>query len=98
MDGKVPVITATVSFGMGVDKASVRYRHLLGFNRSGSVNLFFSVGDPDPYVLAQTNTGHKHSYAGQVCPGLYTFFHLFLLNVFCVGHPDEDALYHLYAG
>ena len=24
MDGKVPVITATVSFGMGVDKASVR--------------------------------------------------------------------------
>lgn len=25
MDGKVPVITATVSFGMGVDKASVRY-------------------------------------------------------------------------
>ena len=25
MDGKVPVITATVSFGMGVDKASVRF-------------------------------------------------------------------------
>jgi len=24
MDGKVPVITATVSFGMGVDKATVR--------------------------------------------------------------------------
>lgn len=24
MDGIVPVITATVSFGMGVDKASVR--------------------------------------------------------------------------
>lgn len=25
MDGKVPVITATISFGMGVDKASVRF-------------------------------------------------------------------------
>ncbi|KAK8736306.1 hypothetical protein OTU49_004934 [Cherax quadricarinatus] len=25
MDGKVPIITATVSFGMGVDKASVRF-------------------------------------------------------------------------
>ena len=24
MDGKVPVITATISFGMGVDKSSVR--------------------------------------------------------------------------
>lgn len=25
MTGKIPVITATISFGMGVDKASVRY-------------------------------------------------------------------------
>lgn len=25
MSGKIPVITATISFGMGVDKASVRY-------------------------------------------------------------------------
>jgi len=28
MRGKVPVITATISFGMGVDKASVRYVQL----------------------------------------------------------------------
>jgi hypothetical protein len=39
MDGKVPVITATVSFGMGVDKASVRYLYLLGLYRSGSARL-----------------------------------------------------------
>ncbi len=25
MEGKVPVIVATISFGMGVDKANVRY-------------------------------------------------------------------------
>ena len=25
MSGKVPVIVATISFGMGVDKANVRY-------------------------------------------------------------------------
>ena len=31
MDGKVPVITATISFGMGVDKATVRWIFLLHF-------------------------------------------------------------------
>ena len=36
MDGKTAVITATVSFGMGVDKASVRYDLLL-FNLEGSI-------------------------------------------------------------
>jgi hypothetical protein len=49
MDGKVPVITATVSFGMGVDKASVRYRYLLGFYRSGSARL----------MILEASTGYK---------------------------------------
>ena len=31
MTGKVPVITATISFGMGVDKASVRYGSFMLF-------------------------------------------------------------------
>ncbi len=51
MDGKVPVITATVSFGMGVDKASVRY--LLGFYRSGSARL----------MILDASSGYKRDFS-----------------------------------
>ena len=37
MSGKIPVITATISFGMGVDKASVRY------DKDQKLNLFCSA-------------------------------------------------------
>jgi hypothetical protein len=86
MDGKVPVITATVSFGMGVDKASVRYRYLLGFCQF--------IQDPGPNFFHPGSEFFAILDAGFTSKNLsiLTKKILFLRSGLFIPDPDPDFL------